>query len=126
MKIDGIELLKKYRDGEIGYNTKIKSISASGNIYYMHIGLGQDKILYDNGEPVSTGYLTNKNNEFEIIEEFEDLEEIETIVGGDCKHRIVESNGTDYEVSPKLKKTINKLIKNQKKIIEILKSDKNE
>ena len=38
----------------------------------------------------------------------------------------VESNGTDYEVSPKLKKTINKLIKNQKKIIEILKSDKNE
>ena len=126
MKIDGIELLKKYRDGEIGYNTKIKSISASGNIYYMHIGFGPDKILYEDDVPVSTGYLTNKNNEFEIIEDFEDVEEIETIEGGDYKHRIVESNGTDYEVSPKLKKTINKLIKNQKKIIEILKSDKNE
>ena len=126
MKIDGIELLKKYRDGEIGYNTKIKSISASGITYYMHIGLGQDKILYEDNVPVSTGYLTNKNNEFEIIkgeEEFEDVEEIETIVGSDCKHRIFESNGTDYEVSPKLKKTINKLIKNQKRIIEKLKSD---
>ena len=126
MKIDGIELLKKYRDGEIGYNTKIKSISASGITYYMHIGLGQDKILYEDNVPVSTGYLTNKNNEFEIIkgeEEVEDVEEIETIVGSDCKHRIFESNGTDYEVSPKLKKTINKLIKNQKRIIEKLKSD---
>lgn len=68
-KFDGIELLRKYRDGEIDYNTKIKSLSATGNEYYMYIGRGADKILYEDGKPVSTGYLTNVDNEFEIIEE---------------------------------------------------------
>lgn len=74
--IDGIELLKKYRDGEINHNTKIKSISSMGNVYYMHISSGADKILYENGSPVSTGYLTNELNTFEIIEEEKEIEEL--------------------------------------------------
>lgn len=63
------------------------------------------------------------NDEVEILdeEEFEDIEEIETSYGGDCKHRIFESNGVSYEVSPTMKNKINQLIKNQKKIIERLK-----
>lgn len=76
-KFDGIELLRKYRDGEIDYNTKIKSLSATGNEYYMYIGRGADKILYKDGKPVSTGYLTNADNEFEIIEEEKDIEELD-------------------------------------------------
>lgn len=68
-------------------------------------------------------YLRDElNDEVEIIdeEEFEDIEEIETSYGGDCKHRIFESNGVSYEVSPTMKNKINQLIKNQKKIIERL------
>ena len=75
--IDGIELLRKYRDGEIDYDTKIKSISVTGNEYYMHIGRSADKILHEDGSPVSTGYLTNIGNTFEIIEEEKDIEEID-------------------------------------------------
>lgn len=68
-KIDGIELLRMYRDREISHNTKIKSISATGNIYYMEVSHGADKIVYQDGSAVSTGYLTNTLNSFEIIEE---------------------------------------------------------
>ena len=68
-KIDGIELLRMYRDGELSSNTKIKSLSATGNIYYMVVSSGADKIVYQDGTAVSTGYLTNTKNSFEIIEE---------------------------------------------------------
>ena len=76
--MDGIELLRKYRDKEIDYNTKIRSLSCTGTEYVLHIGSGADKILYADDSPVSTGYLTNKDNKFEIIEEDKDIEELDT------------------------------------------------
>lgn len=120
-----IDLLVKIANGE-EVPKKIKF----RNALWIYSEENQDYLEYNKDDSDLFGYafcnlktLDFINDEVEILdeEEFEDIEEIETSYGGDCKHRIFESNGVSYEVSPTMKNKINQLIKNQKKIIERLK-----
>ena len=64
-------------------------------------------------------YLVIEEND-----EWEDIEEIELMIGGDCKTRFNSQNGVSYEFPQKIADKINQLIKNQKYLKERL--DKNE
>ena len=117
-KIDGIELLRMYRDREISSNTKIKSISETGNIYYMRVNSGADKIVYQDGSAVSTGYLTNICNSFEIIKEKpKEIEELELVSLEEFKTMTPEERyhvtAIEYDKINELTKAVNYLLEKE-------------
>ena len=114
----GIELLEKIKNRNIKNGTKI--LVYKNNEYVT-------TLIYDDDLNWNTGsfrarMLWDNNYRFyyHSKDEWEDIEEIEVELRGDCKYRYASKNFISYAFPKEIADTINQLIKNQNYLKERL------
>lgn len=127
MIVDGVELLRMIRDGELKENTKL--VDDFGYEYFYEKDECEDLILYefDNivHKKIIPDYTMFQNNHFKILSEDEeiDIDSISEIELPNYEKWLIMDNKESYELNMKEYKLYNQLLKAVKQLNRKIKGE---